>query len=51
MSLGTLVPNLLGNILVGKGMNRTGERLIRAGYGNKKGQEIVRVGPGNKTNF
>ena len=43
--LGTLGASLLGNILVGKeatatshgrGMNRTGEGIVRAGYGNKK---------------
>ena len=51
MSLGTLVPSLFGNILVGKGMNRTEERLVRAGYGNKKYRGIVRVGHGNKMVF
>ena len=43
MLLGTLGTNLLGNILVGKGINRAGkgrginkagEGLVRAGYGN-----------------
>ena len=28
--------SLLGNILAGKGMNRDGEGIVRAGYGNKK---------------
>ena len=37
MLLGTLSANLLGNILVGKGVNRAGEKIVRAGYGNKKG--------------
>ena len=32
MLLGTLGASLLGNILAGKGMNRAGEGLIRAGY-------------------
>ena len=33
MLLGTLGASLLGNILAGKGMNRTGEEFIRASYG------------------
>ena len=34
-------------------MNRAGERIVRAGYGNKKGQGIVqaRYGNKNKPNF
>ena len=35
MSLGKLGASLLGNILVGKGINRTGERVIRVSCGNK----------------
>ena len=35
MLLGTLGASLLGNILAGKGMNRAGEGVVRAGYGNK----------------
>ena len=35
MLLGTLGASLLGNILVGKGINRAGEGVIRAGYRNK----------------
>ena len=35
MLLGTLGASLLGNILVGKGINRAGEGVIRVGYGNK----------------
>ena len=35
MLLGTLSASLLGNILAGKGVNRTGEGIVRAGYGNK----------------
>ena len=27
---------MLGNILAGKGINRAGEAVVRAGYGNKK---------------
>ena len=29
-------PSLLGNILAGKGVNKAGEGILRAGYGNKK---------------
>ena len=36
MLLGTLGASLLGNILAGKGVNRAGEGIVRAGYGNKK---------------
>ena len=36
MLLGTLGASLLGNILAGKGINRAGEDVVRAGYGNKK---------------
>ena len=36
MLLGTLGASLLGNMLTGKGMNREGEEIIRAGYGSKK---------------
>ena len=32
MLLGTLGASLLGNMLADKGMNRAGERIIRAGY-------------------
>ena len=35
MLLGTLGASLPGNILAGKGINRAGEEVIRAGYGNK----------------
>ena len=46
MLLGTLCENLLGNILAGKGINRTGEGIVKAGYGNnKKGKK------NNKMNF
>ena len=34
MLLGTLCASLLGDILAGKGMNRAGERFIRASYGS-----------------
>ena len=34
--LGTLGASLLGNILAGKRMNRAGEGIVRASYGNKK---------------
>ena len=35
MLLGTLGASLLGNMLAGKGVIRTGEGTIRAGYGSK----------------
>ena len=35
MLLGTLGAKLLGNILSGRGINRAGEGLVRAGYENK----------------
>ena len=35
MLLGTLGTSLLGNILAGKGINRAGDGIVRAGYGNK----------------
>ena len=34
--LGRLGASLLENILAGKGVNRAGEGILRAGYGNKK---------------
>ena len=37
--LGKLGASLLGNILAGQRINRAGEGVIRAGYGNKKGQK------------
>ena len=37
--LGTLDANFLGNILARKEINRAGERIVRAGYGNKKSQK------------
>ena len=36
MLLGTLGASLLGNILAGKGINRVGEGVAKAGCGNKK---------------
>ena len=36
MLLGTLGVSLLGDILGGKGINRAGEGIVRAGYGNNK---------------
>ena len=35
MLLDTLSASLLGNILAGRGINRAGEGVVRAGYGNK----------------
>ena len=34
MLLGTLGARLVGNILAGKGINREGQGIIRAGYGS-----------------
>ena len=51
MLLGTLGVILLGNILAGKRMNRAGEQIVRAGYGNKKGKGIARAGYRNKKDF
>ena len=42
MLLGRLGASLLGNILAGKGINRTGEGIVRAGYGNEKGKKIIK---------
>ena len=36
MLLGTLCPSLLGDILTGRWINRAGEVIVRAGYGNKR---------------
>ena len=36
MLLGTLGPNLLGNMLADRGVIRAGEGTTRAGYGSKK---------------
>ena len=41
MLLGTLDASLLGNILAGKGINRAGEGIVRAGYGNKKARKTT----------
>ena len=35
MLVGTLGASLLGDLLAGKGINRTGEGIVRAGEGNK----------------
>ena len=48
MLLGTLGANLLSNILAGKGINRAGERIVRAGYGNGK---VRKTTTKNKKNF
>ena len=53
MLLGTLGESLLENVLAGKGMNRVGEGVIRAGNGvatKKQGRRIVRAGHKNKMN-
>ena len=51
MLLGTLGASLLGNILAGKGINRVGEGIVRAGYGNKKGRKATTKGHKNKIDF
>ena len=35
MLLGTLSASLLGNLLTGRGTNRAGEEIVRAGYGSR----------------
>ena len=39
MLLGKLGASLLGNVLASKGINRAGEGITGAGYGNKKGRK------------
>ena len=57
MLLGTLGASLLGNMLAGKGILRTGsgnkkgKGIVRAGSGNKKGKGIVRAGYGKEWDF
>ena len=41
MLLGTLGASLLGNILAGREINRAGEAIGRAGYGNRKGRKAT----------
>ena len=41
MLLGMLGAPLLRNIFADKGINRAGEGIVRAGYGNKKGQKTT----------
>ena len=48
MLLGTLGSSFLGNILAGKGVNRAGEGIVRAGYRNKK---VRKTTTKNKTEF
>ena len=43
MLFGTLGASLLGNILAGKGINRAGEGVIRAGYGNEKNKTTTTI--------
>ena len=53
MLLGTLGTSLLGNILAGWGINKTGRGINRAGEGaivTRQGRGIVRAGYGNKKN-
>ena len=39
MLLGILGASLLGNILSGKGINRAGEGIVRAGYGRRSSKD------------
>ena len=51
MLLGTLRASLLGNILSGRGVNKKGKGIIRAGEGaiaTRQGRRIVRAGYGNE---
>ena len=52
MLLGTLGASLLGNILAGKGIDKKGKGIIRAGEGatvsTRQGQGIVRAGYGHR---
>ena len=60
MLLSTLGASLLGNILAGKratatsqgwGVNKAGQGIVIAGYGNKKGRKATTKGDKNKKNF
>ena len=62
MFLGTLGVSLLGNVLAGKGaiatshgrgMNRAGEGIVRAGYGHRSlnSSKIKKGQKNNKTDF
>ena len=44
MLLGTLGASFLGNILVGKGINRAREGVLRAGYENKRQDHKTEMG-------
>ena len=48
--LGTLGASLLGHLLTGRGITKTGSGNEK-GKGNKKGKEIVRAGSGKQWNF
>ena len=43
MLLGTLGASLLGDILTGRGINRAGEGVVRAGYGNERQDDKNKV--------
>ena len=53
MLLGTLGASLLGNILAGKGIDKKGKGIIRAGEGatmsTRQGQGVVRAGYGHRS--
>ena len=55
--LGTLGASLLGNLLTGQGIlrsgsgNKKGKGILRAGSGNKKGKGILRAGSEKEWDF
>ena len=56
MLLGVLGVSLLGNTLAGKGINKTGEVIVTAGYGTgrssiKKKIIIIKIAPHPSTTF
>ena len=51
MLLSTLGASLLGNTLAGKGMNRAGEGVVRAGYGSSIKKQGFLIPPHRLTNF
>ena len=57
MLLGILGTSLLGNLLTGKGIvrtgsgNKNGKGIVRASSGNKRGKTIARAGTGKQWDF
>ena len=50
MLLGTLGASLLGKLLTGKGVNKKGKGIVRAGYGNNNKKGFL-MPPHSLTNF